>query len=172
MAYEWLPAALSLGSGLFNAYNQDRGGNNYVDALKAREDKNYADTKAYNDAYAQYVQQANAARAANAGIAASNANAAAAAAAATEKNRQKAARKALKFEKKNYGERIGMFEPYRQAGLQLLPQMQKTYEGGMNNVNMLNAYLNTPGQLQKLNQAVLPQQTGIQLPSYLRGGAK
>lgn len=160
---------LNLGSGLFNAYNQDNTRGNYYDILRQREDKNFADTQAYNEAYGKWQEQANAARAANSASAAANARASAAAASATEKNRQKALKKALGSEKETNAAQQAMYDPYVQTGLRLLPQMENTYSKGMQNSNMLSAYLNTPGQLQKLNQAALPSQTGIKLPSYLRG---
>jgi hypothetical protein len=159
----WLEPVVNLGTGLFSAYNKNRTQGNYYDSLRTREDRNFADTKAHNDAYRQWLEQKYAA---DSSAAASRA----AAAAATDANRRAAAKKAQKFAKKQVKREKEYFEPYRQAGLELLPLMTKTYAQGMNNSNLLSAYLNSPGQLVKLNQAALPHENNIKLSSFLRGG--
>lgn len=167
---DYFEPLLQLGTGMFGAYNQDQTRGSLYDSLRAREDKNFADSKAYNDAYSAYLQQKAGVDGANRAASAANARAGASAADATEANRQKAAKKALKASQASGEAQKAMYEPYRQSGLRLLPQMEKTYSQGMANSNMLSAYLNTPAQMQKLNQAFAPSQANIVLPKSLRGG--
>lgn len=171
MATDWGALAelgLGLGTSLYGAYEKSRQNDNYQDALRAREQRNYDDSKAGYEAYQQYLNQWNQADAANSAASAASSRASAAAAAATERNRQKAAKKAQNVQNKAFGKSEALLKPYADVGLQLLPQVQAAYGGGLNNLNLLSAYVNDPSRMARMDTPTSALQTDFKLPDYLR----
>jgi len=94
--------------------------------------------------------------------------AAVAAANATEKNRQKALKKANKVEQNTYKELLKMYAPYRQTADQLLPQMSQTYQNSLGLQNSLASYVNSPAQVAKLDAAGPAWNINVPLPDEVR----
>lgn len=157
----WLKPVLSLGSNLYKKSEDSRNKSDYINLLKAQEDRNFADNQAYNLAAQAYNAQA----AANANA---NSAAAASAAAANQRNAQAAQNKASKQMDKVYGENMEIFRPYKETADKLLPQMTAAYESGLGGLNMLNAYLNTPEQLAKMNQNKPQWAVGAPVPKWAK----
>lgn len=163
---------LDVAGNLFNSYNKSSTANSYVDMLKNSEIQKYNDTKAYNDALAAWQTKSAAAAASNraASAAASNANSAAARKAAmqTDKNKKKAEKKANTEINAVYDKTMATYDPYVQMAGQLMPQMQKSYEGGLNTSALLDAYLKKPENMALLNGSTSAASSGPMLPNSLR----
>lgn len=157
----WLKPVLSLGSNLYKKSESSSNMDDYIKLLRSQEDKNFADNQAYNSAAQAYNEQAQAA--ANA-----NAAASAAASAANQRNAQAAQNKAAKQMDRTYGENMDIFRPYKETADKLLPQMTAAYESGLGGLNMLNAYLNSPEQLAKMNQSKPQWATGAPVPKWAK----
>lgn len=151
---DFIKPVASVVGGLWDGYQQHSTGSDFADALRAQEDRRYADAKQYYDAYTNWLGQSQAA-------AGSAAAANAAAAAATDANRRAALKRAMKFQKKQYNQAQGMYQPYADVGRRLLPQAEQTYGNSLGGMNLLFGYLNSPGQLAKLNQAAPVTATNI-----------
>lgn len=158
---DWLKPTLSLGSNLYKNRESSRNQNDYINILKAQEDKRFADDQAYNEAAAAYNAQASAA--ANA-----NSAAAARASAANQAAAQGAQNKAASQMNKVYKKNKKLYEPFKDTALQLLPQMTKAYEDSLSGYNMLNAYLNKPEELVKLNASKPQWATGAPTPGWAK----
>jgi hypothetical protein len=164
MAYsDYIVPILSGIGSLWQAYNSNSGKSAGFDAMKANEDRRYADYLAERQYYDQYTmaqyEQEQAARAAGAAAAAKNA----AAKSAAEK-------KAFGSYKKDNRKIQKLWEPYAQTGQRLLPQMEQTYGNSLNNMNLLSAYMSSPQYQQSMNQSVPAYETNIPLPDYLKYG--
>lgn len=158
------------GLGLLDTFNDRRTGSGISDILANKERAKYEYDKQYNAAAEKYNNQAMQMAAANRAASQAAAGARRAAAQATEANRQKANKKATQYMDKKYKETMAMYAPFQQSALQLLPQMQKSFEGGMNLSNNLLGMLQQPENMQLLNGAKTMGQAGPKLPSFFRGG--
>ena len=158
---DWLKPVLSLGSNIYKKSEDSRNKSDYINILKAQEDKNFAENQAYNLAAQAYNERA----AANANA---NSAAAASASAANQRNAQAAGNKAAKQLDKVYAADMDTFRPYKETADKLLPQMTAAYEGGLGGLNMLNAYLNSPEQLAKMNQGKPQWATGAPTPKWAK----
>lgn len=157
-----IKSAVDIGGNLYNTYNKQNTSDNYASTLANSETQQYNDTLNYNNALADYYSKAS-------GAAASARASANSAAAATDRNRQAAQLKAKKYLDSVYKKTMAMYAPFRDTASQLLPQMQKSYEGGLNTSNLLSAYLSNPENMAKLNQSRSAAASGPDLPSYLKG---
>ena len=157
----WLQPVANAGFSAYQQSQKDDTQSQYMDYLRSQEDRNYANSKAAYDAQVAYMGQAAAAARANAAARAS-------AAAATERNRQIAAGKANKNTQETYKKVAAMYQPYADTALKLLPEMTGTYESGLNTINALNAYLNSPKQQAKLSASIPASDVLVNLPDYLR----
>lgn len=129
-----------------------------------------------NDQYNQWVYQNNLAMAgqaaANSAAAQAAAGARAAAARATEANRQAALKVAYKAEKGKYDLAKGYLDPYVQAGHSLLPEVVKTYRGGLDSLNTLNGWFMRPDMLAKTQGFTPAAAVAIPLPERLQKGGQ
>lgn len=158
-----IKTGLDIGGNLYDSYNKSSTSNDYINSLRASEDRQFADTNAYNSALAAWQQQ-------QAGAAASARAASAAAAGATDKNRQAAAKKAQAYLDKVYKRTMDMYAPFKDTATRLLPQMEKSYSTGIDTSNMLSAYLQNPQNMALLNGSTSAAASGPMLPDYLRRG--
>ena len=157
---------VNLAGNLFDSYNQDRSGDALSKVLRGREDSDYTNTLAYNDALGKYNAQAMA----MAGRRGGGGGGRAAAAAATEANRQKALARANRRLMKTYDQSMAMYKPFADTATQLLPKMQQTYTQGLDTSGLLNAYLQKPENMSLLNASKSATAAGPQLPDYMRRG--
>jgi hypothetical protein len=132
-----------------------------VDALRAAEERNWADNNAYNEAARAYNEQAAAAANANAAARAS-------ASAANQRNALAASNAAWKRREKDLSKMMKVYAPFKDTALNLLPQMTKVYENGLNTSNMLNAYLNRPENMAKLGDNVSQWNSGAPVPGWAK----
>lgn len=167
---DWLAPVLDFIGGTAGSYIRGDTRGDYFDILNNQRQTEYDDGKRTYDAYLDYLGRSNAAAAANRAASSRNANARAAAAAQTERNRQRAASKAFKIRDKVFEEQAGLFKPYQEAGLRLLPQVEGAYSTGLKNIGMLSDYLNQPDQIKKLSQSKPATSVNLKLPTYLQGG--
>jgi hypothetical protein len=156
-------------TGAYNTYNNNRSSNQLGDVLRNSEQRNYDNSKQYYDAYSSYLDQLQQVRAANAGASASAAAANRGAAMATEANRQKAAKAGLKLELKGLNKAKGIYEPWMQAGNELLPLATKTASNSMNGMNLLLGHFLRPGFDSRISQSKAAWNTGVPIPDYLKG---
>ena len=165
-----IKGGLNLLGGLAGTMNSSSTGNGIADIIRRREQADYEYGQKYNEAAQAYNTQAMANAAANRAASQRAAGARAAAARETEANRQKALKKGTMNMDKTYKQTMDMYAPFQQAALQLLPQMQKSYEGGMNTANSLLSLLQQPENMSLLNGAKPASMLGPKLPSSFRGG--
>lgn len=135
----------------------------YLAYLKQKELENYNNSVAGIQAYNAQLGASGGGRSGGGGN-----GAAVAAANATEKNRQKAAKKANKYQQTMYKEILKMYQPYRETADKLLPQMTQTYENSLGLQNALNTYVNSPAQVAKLDAAGPAWNVNIPLPDSVR----
>jgi hypothetical protein len=161
MDLSWLEPLLSIGSNAYKLSSGNKSSSGLYDVLKGAEDRNFADTMAYNDAARAYNEQA--AAAANA-----RSRASAAASAANQRNSLAASNAAWKRREKDLSKMMEVYAPFKDTALNMLPKMSKVYEGGLNNFNMLNAYLNRPENMAKLGDNVSQWNSGAPIPEWAR----
>lgn len=157
----WLKPVLSLGSNLYKKNQSSNNMSDYIQLMKQQEDQNFANDQAYNSAAQAYNAQV-------AGASNANRAAAASAAAANQANALAASNKANKQMNKVYDKNKKIYEPYKDTAAALLPQMTKAYTDSLSGYNMLNAYLNTPEQLAKLNSSKPQWATGAPTPRWAK----
>ena len=83
----------------------------------------------------------------------------------------KAYKKGTKFIEQQFDNSQAQLQPYVETGHRLLPEQAKTYQNGLQGLNMMQAYLQTPQNMQKMNAPQIPtyaQDLG-ELPEYLKG---
>lgn len=153
----------------YSAYNAGNSRNQYADAVRNYIQQDYNDQKAQYEYDQQYNQQVAAASAANRAAARQAAVARAAAAVQTEANRQAAAKKAKKHMDSTYKNVQGLLKPSVDIYNALMPQMQNTYSGAANTVDLMRAYLMSPQQQAQMNLPVSASQVGMALPKYMQG---
>lgn len=150
------------GLGVYNYLSGSNSRSDYQDAMNRaayndweRGRQEYEATKKYNEEYAAYV--------------AANAASRAAAARANAANRQKAAKKAAAYMDEQLGQIAQNYKPFNTAALELLPQMQQAYGSGLNQLGLLQSYLNTPGMQARVANAGAP--VDLRLSKKLVGGS-
>lgn len=150
---------LGIGAHKTNSIRGARG--DILQQMIDQETKAYEDQKTMNQYYFDQAQASSASRQA---AAAANR----AAAGATEKNRQKALKKAMNRSNEGYENAKGLLRPYVETGARLLPRQEETYGNALSGINMLSAYLSAPDQLKKLSggQAIYDQ--NVPIPRALR----
>lgn len=165
----WLDPLVSTGMDLYGASQKDSAIQGYNDAMRQGIEQDYNSQKANYDAYNKYLneqyypwqQASQAAAGAAAAARAKNAR-------MEEDNRLAASKKAAKIEHRGYKNALALLQPYINAGQQVLPQMTNSYLSGLNGMNMLGAYLQSPQFVNRLNQSVPAAQTGVPLPDYIK----
>jgi hypothetical protein len=153
----------SVGVGLLGQLNANNSQSQYLDYLKEKEQQNYNDSLAAINAYNAQLGQAG-----GHGPSAGNQAAEVAAMRQNEANRLKAAKRANKYSKNMYKNLLKMYEPYRQTADMLLPQMTQTYQNSLGLQNAMNAYVNSPAQVAKLDAPVPAYQVNVPLPDSVR----
>jgi hypothetical protein len=134
---------------LLNTFNQTSSRDSMADYMRQQEDAAYQealDKYNYDQQYQEESSMYNSARRAEA----------ARAAAATEAARQIAMGKASKVQQQGYKKALSMYAPWMEAGNQVLPQMTQSYGAGVNNLNLLGAYLGQPDQQKLMALPALP----------------
>lgn len=154
----WLKPVLNLGSNILGQSQRKSNMDDYLDSLRAAEQRNYDQAKLEHDAYADWAEGAAAAR--NAAAASS-----ASAARANEASRVNAAKKGLKTEKKAFQTIKGIYEPFANTSKELLPVMTGAYRQGVDNLSMLNAFMTNPA---KMNNSIPAYAINAPLPEYAR----
>lgn len=165
-----IKGGLNLLGNLAGTLNSSNTGSGIADILRGREQSEYDYANKNNEAAQAYNTQAMANAAANRAASQRAAGARAAAARQTEANRQKALKKSTKHMDKVYKETMDMYAPFQQSALQLLPQMQKNFEGGLNMSNDLLKLVQRPENMDLLYGAKPASMLGPKLPSSFRGG--
>ena len=155
---DWLRPVAQAGIGLFNQDQKSDTESKYLDYLRQKEQENH------QNALNSYNQQLLASQSRGGGGGGDGG----AGAKATEKNRQIALKKASEQEQRNYKELIKMYQPFANTARELLPVKSQAYQGGVNQMNMLQAYLNSPQELQKMNAAVPSYQVPVPLPKEFK----
>lgn len=69
-----------------------------------------------------------------------------------------------------YGQANAMLQPYADAGLAVLPQMQKNYQEGTQAINPLINQVFSPEYMKSILTYEPPKE--MKLPEYLKGGSK
>lgn len=126
-----------------------------------QETKSYEDQKTMNQYYFEQAQANSAARQAAAAANRAAAN-------ATEKNRQKALKKAMNRSDLGFENAKSLFRPYVDVGNRLLPRQEETYGNALNGINMLSAYLSAPDQIKKLAGGKSIYDQNVPIPKALR----
>lgn len=91
-----------------------------------------------------------------------------AAAASADAARRAGAKQQLRSEKRAFNQANSYLEPYRQAGLEVLPAMTGAYKSGVNNLNLLQGYVNTPDAMARLNASKPAFDIQVPLPEQLK----
>lgn len=149
-------------TGLGGAYMNNRNQDAYLDSLRNAEQRNYDESKAYYDAYTNYLGQKNAAGAASRASSASAARANQAAGMA-------AGKKALKQEKKGFKQLKDIWSPYMETGKQILPMMANNYGMGSGNLSRMNEVFKGTDFQNKLKQSIPSYQVDVPIPDFLLG---
>lgn len=157
----WLKPVLNVGGSIYSQYQKNKGAQGALDAQRQSEQQNYDDALAEQQAYNNYVDEVNM-------YDWQNAQSRAAAAAQQDALRRRYAKKAAKKQREYYNEAKGIYLPYQQTGARLLPQMEGTYSGGLNNLNSLSKLTMSPESLAKLNSSKAAFEVGVPLPDYMR----
>lgn len=164
---------LKLGAGLYTGYSQNqaekKARENNARILQNEQDLNNKNQQALNEYNQWYQGQLNAAGAANSAASARNAAANAAAARQNEANRVKALKKSADIESKSYTAALQNLQPIRDAGVAVLPGMQKTYSQALEAMNGLLPQVMNPQAIQSMNTFVPATQVKLDLPDYLQG---
>lgn len=161
----WLKPVTRLGSNLLGANQESGNQQNYLDSLRAAEQRNYDEAKAQYD-YNNEIGMANAASR-NAASASS-----AAASRATEANRMGAAKKSFKAEKKGLQEIKDLYKPFSDTDARILPGMEAAYNQGLGNLSGASKFFSSPEQFAKINGSMPAYNIKIPLPDYLFGAKK
>lgn len=164
----WWDDLLNLGSKALGIANNSDSRSNLADVISQQENNSYKDTNSYNSAVTDYNKKYQDFQRGE--IEASNAASGARRAAqmANDKKAAVAAGKASNTQQSGFDSAIKQLSPFVLSANQLLPQMQKSYEGGLDTASLLKAYLTSPKAMAALNPTPSPLNTNIQLPSYLR----
>lgn len=144
----WIKPVAEFGVGLYERNQQEKGRQQYFDALKASEDRNYQDQLDYN-AYLESLGEG--------GGGGPSAAAQAAALAAARKMLEKKFAEARKFQK-----------PFYDAGVEVLPGVVKNYKGASDVLSLLTAYASKADEMNKLGQGTAAWNTNVPVPSYLK----
>ena len=91
-----------------------------------------------------------------------------AAAASADAARRAGAKQQLRSEKRAFNQANSYLEPYRQAGLEVLPAMTGAYKSGVNNLNLLQGYVNAPEAMARLNGSKPAFEVQVPLPEQLK----
>lgn len=156
---------LAGGLGGYNLWEGRQARKKYGNSIKDKINYDFEQQKKQHDYDAQYNQQMAEWQFADAASRR-------AAAAATERNRQAAARKAQRIMDAAYGKSRDTFQPWVDTGNRLLPQVEQTYGNSLGSMNLLNAYLFQPQQIQKLDAVKPAYFNNIPLDSFFAGGKK
>jgi len=163
----WIKPVAKAVTGFAANRSNDDTRKSYENFLKQKEDRNYADSKAAweykQDQDLQAAANANARSRAKAATANANAKASRDAAIKTEKNRQKAAKKANKIEQASFAKALEMYAPYVKSGLDVLPGKVATYNSSLDSMKTLKDYLSQPER----TQVTPASETLVTLPDYL-----
>jgi hypothetical protein len=151
------------GANFADAYSQNRARNSISNTMRDAELRNYADGLREYEATKKYNSEAAAYNAASSA-------ASAAARAATERNRQAAQREALKIQNQYSGRLLDLWNPYVQAGQQVLPQMTAAYGQGLSQLGGIGALLNDPRMMQRVGAAKPATAQDIAISNYFAGG--
>jgi hypothetical protein len=158
--------------GLGSAAIKDNSRDDFSSLLQQQEQNNYDTSKQNYDAYNEYLTNVyGPAAAANHASSQAAARAAHAAAQANEAARAAAAQKASKVLTKRFKGSMKMLRPSINISNAVLPQMQQAYGKGLDGLNLLRAYMQSPqlmGRIGQAGQPVLSQDVG-QLPEHMRG---
>jgi DNA mismatch repair ATPase MutS len=141
---DWIKPAAAIGYGLYNSNQQEKDRNRIADIYRQKEESNYDQALANNAQYEKYLEAANAQANSNAAARSRAAGAYAAAARQTQANQQKALKKGMKRTNEGFEEAKGYLKPFYEAGVKVLPQATQAYSEGLNQLALLNAYLNNP----------------------------
>lgn len=147
------PELVSVGAGLYDAYQGNQQNQNIIDLYKDTENQNYNQSKANYDAYQQWALGESARRRADAG-------ARAAAARENERRRLAAAAEAQAQMDQTRKKTLNVLKPYRRAAKQILPGQVEARLGGQQLAQDL------VGKIQN-QQAVRPQDILMPIPDYL-----
>ena len=147
------PALVSVGAGLYDAYQGNQQNQNVIDLYKDAEQQNYNQSKANYDAYNQWAQGEAARR---------RADAAARAGAARENERRRlaAAAEAQGQMDRTRRRTLGVLRPYRRAAKQILPGQIEARLAGQDMAGELADKIRNP-------QLARPQDILIPIPDYL-----
>ena len=166
---DWIQPVVKTAVGAFQQNNKDSAQSQYQQYLQQKEQQNYQNSvdaiNAYNAQVAAILGSGGGGGGGGGGAAAA---AAAAAARQTEANRMKAAKKANKYMQSVYKKALEAYAPYKATADQLLPQMQKTYEGSLGMQNNLASFVQDPMQMAKLNASIPAWQVNVPLPESVR----
>lgn len=165
----WLEPVLGGALDLYKESQRSSSNNQVADLMRQQEQRNYDESAANRQSYDNYLQNYNSWRA---GEQASRRAAQAAYAAAARQelaNKMQAMKKAQKRTKAGYDEAKGYLNPYREAGLSLLPGRTQAGQNAINQANLLMAYMQSPEVMAKLSTKDSMVKQNIPLPSYLKG---
>lgn len=153
------------GLGALKQSQSDDTQSQYLNYLKQKELENYNNSVAGIQAYNAQLGASGG----GGGRSGGGGNGASVAAAnATEKNRQKALKKANKEQQTMYKELLKMYQPYRDTADKLLPEMTQTYQNSLGLQNALATYVNSPAQVAKLDAAGPAWNVNVPLPDSVR----
>lgn len=170
MSYDWLLPALTTGMDMYDAYSQGQSNKDYADLLADREQWKYDQAKESHDAYSNYMNMANGIAQGNAAAANARAGAIAGAFNAAEQRRIGASKKGKKDLKRTHKRAISYLTPYRVAGESMIAPTLNMFNQGVEGLNLMNAYMQTPEQMAKMNQSgpILDMSAGLgQLPEWM-----
>lgn len=156
-----LATALDVGGKLFGYWNTKNTADDYVQSMRDKEQYAYDMAKLNNDAYAQYLQGANAHSAGAAG-------AASAAHAASEAQRMAALQKAIGFSMDMMKKANKDLKPYRKAGRQVIKPATDIYLKGLEGLGKVSETMLSPEGMKPLTakSGFYDQQVGP-LPEWL-----
>lgn len=127
------------GLGLVGSYISGQSRDDIADAYRRQDQADYEYAQSEADRYAAYAN--------------GQAGAAAGAHNASEAARMAAAQKAIGSLGASQKKSLKYLKPYRKAGKEVLPYHTQAYKEGVQALSLLNAYMNSPEQLAKLDQS-------------------
>ena len=158
MDLDFIGKIIDAGVGAYSAYSKDKARNDYSQALRDAEQRNYDESKAAHDAYLQYAQ----------GLGGGDGGAAAHA--ANEAARMQANAAAQQALQQNYAMANKQLKPYADMGKRLIQPVETTYRAGLNSANALNEALSTPEAMSRVGTYADPMEELYKhLPSWMGG---
>lgn len=157
----WLKPIVNVGGSIYGQSQAQKGAQGMLDAQSQGEQQRYDDALAEQQAYNKYVDDLNMHDW-------QEQQSRAAASAQQDSLNRRYAKKANRKQRQYFEEAKGYYEPYRQTGLRLLPQMEGAYSQGLNNLGLLGKYTMNAKNMAALDGSKPAYEIQLPLPEHMR----